>query len=132
MYLPWFFWIAFFFIFLAASRAFIVTDLYAYIAKNRMRYDVNQFTFILLAIGAWIALNGLLLLYVLKLESKVYILRLQNCILRLQFYILRLKRRHFLFLVDQALAKNSRKRELFQYVSDYAHSVILKPKPLTK
>ena len=58
-----------------------------------------------------------------KLLLKHRVLLFQRSYLRFRGRILRLKIRHFNFLARQSLLKDSGKRNFFEYIRDYSHSV---------
>jgi len=59
-----------------------------------------------------------LLVRLLQVRTKILVLRLERGVLLFQS-------RHLRFCVRQSLSQNCGKRNLFQYVSDYAHSVLM-------
>ena len=54
----------------------------------------------------------------LSLVCKIYYLDFK-------FKILLLQNRHLRFKINDILSQNSRKRNFFQYIGDYAHDVLL-------
>ena len=105
-------------VFLATALAFIIMYLNPGLPHNRVRLYVDDLARRLLTVGAYIAVNGLVALYILELSFQFRVLRFQN-------RVLRLKQRILLFHINQSLSKNGGKRKLFQYVRDYTHEVIL-------
>ena len=77
-------------VFFSAIRALIDPYLHAYLSENRMGSKPKQFTFMVLAIGAFVAHDSLLLLYLFYLKTK-------RLFLRLALLKCGLRRRHFLF-----------------------------------
>jgi len=91
-------------VFFPAMVALVKANLDPQIPKNRIGRQIQKLTLRLLTIGAHIALNGLVVLYLLQSDVKISILRFQNRILRLklrrlrfQNRILRLKLRYLRF-----------------------------------
>ena len=60
-----------------------------------------------------------------KLEAKIFVLRLKNRVLCLENRVLSFQNRHLRFRIRQTLLKNRGEWNLFQYIGDYAHNVIM-------
>jgi hypothetical protein len=75
----------------------------------------------------WNKVRLLELLLCLYLATRLLQISCKTRYLRLETRVLLLKCRHLRFRVRETLSKNRRQRNLFQYVCEYTHSVLMTP-----